>query len=788
MATGHGMAMLTNSCVKNPRIPGSRLAASFSERLDTTKIKNKGRQGQKRSPGRRTESVDEFLRSDDDEPKTTTATGQDVWLKPEDGEPGAGGDYTGEPQIYEEDVDHTVDPIGALANEMSNMSTDDFYEKMQELKREHQKTLTMVHGLYEEIREAEERRSHREADAMESADTEELFRDLDDLRSSFRASRSSDKIRDMTAAKPPLPTTSSRPPSMSSSKFAWSAKRDQDIDLNYLKRARSLSEHDLRRAGSDSYASSDDDGGGYEYELEGRSSPWRQTTPGPTPMSRIDNMWDDFSVDDYAPRGRSASRASRTSTSTKKSKEWSPKITIPEPFEMTLREASKPKKKTSAMLALQEHLITKQQREEAELQKKFKASPAPAHVYVPMFDDIMREQEKKRQQIRQYSKEILKSMEKPFSFYKREEEKKKERLERAQFMMKTSPKKKKVKQFKAKPVPRSLHDPAAADRILEDEEYRAIKKKMRAEELMRSASLPPSMQARENAKMATSQGRMYSNRPKSAGYSFKPKIRHSVPDFDHIHKKLQWELGQKRRAKEATVQQPFNLRTSSIPSKAHKIYEDIERDQQSMKENRWPFRAPRSRPLSSPGRLSTSMDSIPAATTESTRKRTQAVRASLMEREMYEQEERMRERQKRLKEKEIRKSLAAKARANDQSLALSEVNDDKLKEFRDQERARQLDYKRSLNEMMARVENRPYMFERQSQINARKAAEKKYQEALRSAGVDEVFVAERNSRSRSTSYNLSDSDSDEGSFQNTSTKDTRQDRSPSVSEESDLEM
>ncbi|XP_078676318.1 protein FAM161A-like [Branchiostoma floridae x Branchiostoma belcheri] len=783
MATGHGMAVLTNSCVKNPRMPGSRLAASFSERLDTTKIR-KGRQGQKRSPGRRTESVDEFLRSDDDEePRNAATAPQEVWLKPEERESQAAGDYdyTGE----HGDIERTVDPIGDLANEMSNMSTDDFYEKMQELKREHQKTLSMVHGLYEEIREAEDRRSHREQNggaSMDSEDTEELFRDLDDLRSSFRASRSADKIRDMTAAKPPLPTTSSRPPSVSSSKFAWSGKRDQDIDLNYLKRARSLSEQDLRRVGSDSYASSDDD-----FELDGRTSPWRQTTPGPTPMSRIDNMWDDFSVEDYAPRGRSVSRASRTSVSTKKSKEWSPKITIPEPFEMTLREASKPKKKTSAMLALQEHLITKQQREEAELQKKFKASPAPAHVYVPMFDDIMREQEEKRQQIRQYSKEILKSMEKPFSFYKREEEKKKERLEKAQFMMKTSPKKKKVKQFKAKPVPKSLHDPAAADRILEDEEYRAIKKKMRAEELMRSASLPPSMQARENAKKADSYNRfLYSKRPKSAGYSFKPKIRHSVPDFDQIHKKLQWELGQKRRAKEATVAEPFNLRTSRIPSNTHKIYEDIERDQQSLKENRWPFKAPRSRPLSSPGRLSTSMDSIPAATTESTRKRTAAVRASLMEREMEEQEWRMREKQKRQKEKEIRKSLAAKARANDQSLALSEVNDDKLKEFRDQERARQLDYKRSLNEMMARVESRPYMFERQSQINARKAAEKKYQEALRNAGVDEDFVAERNSRSRPTSYHVSDSDSDEGSYQNTTG--ASRDRSPSASEESDLEV
>ncbi|CAH1263805.1 Hypp2770 [Branchiostoma lanceolatum] len=284
-------------------MPGSRLAASFSERLDTTKIK-KGRQSQKRSPGRRTESVDDFLRSSDDEvPNTTATSGRDVWLQGEEREPQAAGDYTGEPQVDEDDRYQSVDPIGALANEMSNMSTDDFYEKMQELKREHQKTLTMVHGLYEEIREAEERRSHREVGpgVTESEDTEELFRDLDDLRSSFRASGSADKIRDMTAAKPPLPTTSSRPPSMSSSKFAWSTKRDHDIDLNYLKRARSLSEQDLRRAGSDSYASSDDDGGGYEYELDGRSSPWRQTTPGPTPMNRIDNMWDDFSVDDYAP-------------------------------------------------------------------------------------------------------------------------------------------------------------------------------------------------------------------------------------------------------------------------------------------------------------------------------------------------------------------------------------------------------------------------------------------------------------------------------------------------------
>ena len=59
---------------------------------------------------------------------------------------------------------------------------------------------------------------------------------------------------------------------------------------------------------------------------------------------------------------------------------------------------------------------------------------------------------------------------------------------------------------------------------------------------------------------------------------------------------------------------------------------------------------------------------------------------------------------------------------------------------RETERGRQEEYERELAEMKSRVEQRPLLFERESQENAKRKAEKKYTQILREAGVNEHLV------------------------------------------------
>ena len=56
------------------------------------------------------------------------------------------------------------------------------------------------------------------------------------------------------------------------------------------------------------------------------------------------------------------------------------------------------------------------------------------------------------------------------------------------------------------------------------------------------------------------------------------------------------------------------------------------------------------------------------------------------------------------------------------------------------DRARREEYNRELQEMQNRVNRRPLLFEQQSQVTAKRAAERKYADILRNAGVDEAIV------------------------------------------------
>ncbi|MBN3320260.1 F161A protein, partial [Atractosteus spatula] len=245
-----------------------------------------------------------------------------------------------------------------------------------------------------------------------------------------------------------------------------------------------------------------------------------------SPKEHIKNMWDDFSVDDYVSCKRMQSSSSLKNQQTqKKPKEWCHRITIPKPFNMTVREAEKKKGKfkSRSEIEMENCLLKKQLEELTECQKKFRASPVPAHVYLPLFEEINERNEDRRQFIRDRNKELLLASQKPFSFIERERKKK----EMRQAQLKDLTPKTEKKTFKAKPVPKSVYDTTVSERVKEEQLYRAIKMQMRAEELLRSSSMPKSMvvqrlKVKKREKVAETEKDL----------DFHPKINTDIPDFE----------------------------------------------------------------------------------------------------------------------------------------------------------------------------------------------------------------------------------------------------------------
>ena len=279
----------------------------------------------------------------------------------------------------------------------------------------------------------------------------------------------------------------------------------------------------------------------------------------------VEDMWEGFSVYDYPP-DESPPREKQ-----EKKNEWTPQITIPKPFTMTMREAKKKAKHmTRSQMILQEDLKKKKEKEEAELHKKFRAQPVPATTFLPLYDEITRQNELRRYHVRELSKAILKSTEKPFKFVKREEEKRQMRRTKslsnlADFENKTEEKKK----FKANPFPDRLFDLTLEDKMAEKEEYRAIRMRMRSQEMLAASRLPPNMESRgEEYTLGHFRSKLNKEGNKDAfmtrEHKFKPQINPDIPEFDALHRQFEKEMRNKKTEKEPTVVEPFNLRTARV--------------------------------------------------------------------------------------------------------------------------------------------------------------------------------------------------------------------------------
>ncbi|XP_047221230.1 protein FAM161A isoform X1 [Girardinichthys multiradiatus] len=493
-----------------------------------------------------------------------------------------------------------------------------------------------------------------------------------------------------------------------------------------------------------------------------------------SPKEYISNMWKDFKV---SPNNRHMSSSSlhsipgdqrrlrkrREKREHGEQEHWKPKVTVPKPFHMMLREAEKQKHciKTRSEVELENAELRRQLEELTECQKQFRASPVPAHVHLPVYEELRERNEERRRTMREREVHHLRTVQKPFSFLERERLKK----EQKQLHQQQESDQDKVKPFKAKPVPKSVYAAASGEQMKEEQLYRSIKIQLRAQEMLRSASVPPSMLTRSlSDRKKTKDGSAAAGRDDS--FSHKPQINKEVPDFNASYRHFQKQLEKRKDVKPTTACEPFELKTSQISSHRERILADIEKDRSSPRMLRWPYinsgsaRTPNSSLCSS---LSGSLELLPAKFTGTTKKRHEAVRKALEQRKRAEEEEERYREKQREREKKLQRMVLKRAQANDPHLALSQTHKSKLKEFRKQDLQRKKEYKQEIREMRERVKGRPLLLEQVTQRNAKQAAEKHYIETLRGYDVTEDFISSKadNSASERKTSTPSDIQSDQ---------------------------
>ncbi|MCI4382667.1 hypothetical protein PGIGA_G00017620 [Pangasianodon gigas] len=385
----------------------------------------------------------------------------------------------------------------------------------------------------------------------------------------------------------------------------------------------------------------------------------------------------------------------------------------------------------------------------AECQKQFRVSPVPEHIFKLLYDDIVKEQERVRQEGRQQRKEFLLSIQKPFRFHQREE-KRRDRLKPGTSADKHSENKK--DDGRRSCIPKAVTDPAISEQLKEMEQQRKIRIQARAQETLRASSTPiQSLSTRAEHQARSSQR----TKTKVLGFleqspSFRPKINAKVPDFDKLHQAFQKEVMERTERREVTLCQPFQLRTSAIQPHHSRSSTD--------KSPKYNDKNILKRSNSFSGLTSLSRDTLPTYITDAARKRSMAIRKSLELRDSKEQQNAEWMRQHRMKSQAMSRGVVARAKAMDPHRTLKEVFQEKLKQHRQADQERVKDYKKELIEMKARVSARPYLFEQVSQRDAKSDAERRYRSTLEQEGLDENFVRSTGENDESQSSENTDTD------------------------------
>lgn len=468
-------------------------------------------------------------------------------------------------------------------------------------------------------------------------------------------------------------------------------------------------------------------------------------------IKKIETMWDNFSLNDsYQSNMRSIEFNERFEKKLKKAQlnkkkptvqvEWVPRVTIPKPFSMSVREQIKHDyKKENCINEMRDEREKRIEAEILECKKKFRARPVPAHVKKPLFSQAQSNEDIRKQRLREMKNEYSKKVSTLNENYSN-----KLKDSKTEFLTPNNDfNNEKTMEYKANPMPNFYYNENADEEIKENELYKEINKQMRALEMLKQSKLPNNMGLMEEKKtleiernqlFISEMNRLHQEMNDKELQNANLRKSHDVPDFDEQYKNFTIQL-EKRKAynRKNTTAVPFNLRTKSRTGCRNNVCATTETSPQ--KSN-----AGLNRSSSSMSRLnrslSMSMDSMPIKYTESQRLRESTNKGKISEIARKEMQQEHIEKMKSIRQKKMQDQINEKA-----SQFPSEVDKNIERQTRklklDQKRQEE-EYEQQIADMGKKVGNRKLQIEQIDEENKRRALAKKYSEALKRAGINDI--------------------------------------------------
>ncbi|XP_053553040.1 protein FAM161B [Bombina bombina] len=395
--------------------------------------------------------------------------------------------------------------------------------------------------------------------------------------------------------------------------------------------------------------------------------------------------------------------------------------TVPQPFLMTLRDARKGDNTSSPSYSYLQDL---QRRDEAECQRQFRAQPVPAHVFLSLYNELMEQQDTRRQDNINKRMQYLSSLQKPFSFIAKERVKLTEEITEAAPLQDLKPKAAPPQNQKKPTIPKSVLDPTYSDRLKEAELLRKITGQMRAQELLRSSAAPIllSRGTRDTTSSISLRNKQDQLSFLQQNFTFRPRTNPAVPDFHALYKVFQKEAMSKRPTREPVRPQPFTLRTAQLRDKKKPVRPETQRSDKD----------PASKAVSL---ASLSPNTLPVHIPDSTKQRESAIRSSLGQKNRQDEQKSEWSKKQKRKTQVIQKSLMIRAKALDPHRPLSVCHKEKLSQNRQAELQRVNEFMEELEQINRRVRERPYLFEQVAKAGVAREAEKRFTKTLQRAGV-----------------------------------------------------
>ena len=423
-----------------------------------------------------------------------------------------------------------------------------------------------------------------------------------------------------------------------------------------------------------------------------------------------DNTSVDFDKENYSTNEDSMKRRTRP-RSAPPPKKFNP--TVPEPFEMTKREEKKRKERELALQFLAENIPNKEDLKTES--KQFRAIEMPEHIKEKRYEKIIKSQEEKKKRAKEEAFTEMQKKMKPFRFVEREEQKYK--MIRSDSTPNLQVPCAKL-DFEATPFPEHIFTDYAEEQKKERENYRNIQKKLRQEMLLKKASYPPRMETdmiKKKLQENKMQIRTSHNQPK--------KAKRERTDLDRLYREHRENMEKKQKI----AKQKEEMLTSGKAKLHQRKSKFVNRPSSADAVKRRPFSA-----ISMA--TEKEMDALENCFNLTTQLRMQKMEENqlrdLQRKKQLENEEQ--EREERGRRRRINNPVWENIRNDLDNTEIEQLTKERLEE----EKLRMKNYKVELEEMMRRVENQPTLFQKQSQLSAKKSMEKKYNQVLQKQGID----------------------------------------------------